>query len=61
MFYELLAVEFVRNLDKMNLNNKASILFSLASADIEAINIIKSAHMICASTLEALKLSHSEE
>ena len=37
---EILAVEFVRNLDKFSLRDKTRILHSLAKADVDASNIL---------------------
>ena len=56
VFYELLAIEFVRNLDLFSLRVKSQILLILACADIDAGSILNTAHTICSSTLEVMSL-----
>ena len=56
VFYELLAIEFVRNLDKVSLKMKSQILYILACVDIDAGSILNTAHTICSSTLEVIRL-----
>ena len=60
LLYEILAVEFVRHLDEFSLQRKVQILKCLASSDIDASNILKAVHTVCASTLEALAISQPD-
>jgi hypothetical protein len=53
-YYELLAVEFAKNLDDINFKSKCEILYYLALADIDSQFIYKTTHNICSSYVEAL-------
>ena len=55
-FYEVLALEFVRNVDKFDFSTKCYILKKLAISDIDASNVIKTAYSIISSSLEAFAL-----
>jgi hypothetical protein len=55
-FYEILALEFVKNIDAFSLDQKAKMLAWIAECDLEASNMIRSAHAVTSSTLEALVL-----
>jgi hypothetical protein len=61
VFYEIVALEFIKNLDAFSFAQKVEIFQILASADIEASSILKTAHTVCSSTLEVLKLQQSED
>lgn len=51
--HEILALEFTKNINDFSLSSKASILYTLAKADVEASSILKTLHAIVASNLEA--------
>lgn len=55
-YYEILALEFVKNINEFSLDRKAEIIAWIAESDLEASNIIRSAHAVTSSTLEALVL-----
>ena len=60
-YYEMLAIEFVKHLDKIPLKNKARLLYWFALADIDSSYILKTCHKLCASFTEAFHLrSHGE-
>ena len=44
MYFEILSIEFVRNFDSFDLDQKTMIFNSIASCDMDATSIIKSAH-----------------
>mmetsp|Transcript_19801 Transcript_19801/g.30531 ORF Transcript_19801/g.30531 Transcript_19801/m.30531 type:complete len:82 (-) Transcript_19801:237-482(-) len=56
LMFEVLAIEFVKNLDKLDLQKKATALRLFAQVDIDASTILRTAHTVCSSTLEALRL-----
>ena len=45
-----------RNIDSFTFEQKCDMMMSLAKTDIDANNILKTVHSVCASTLEALKI-----
>lgn len=53
MYFEILSIEFVRNFDAFDLDQKTMIYNSIASCDMDATSIIKSAHAMIASVFEA--------
>lgn len=61
IFYEVLSVEFIRHIEKFSLEQKTSILECLSWSDIEASNVVRSAHAVVASTLEAFLLSFHQD
>ena len=52
-YYEMLAIEFVKHIDKFNFKNKSRLLYWFALADIDSSYILKTAHKICSSYSEA--------
>lgn len=52
-YYEMLAIEFVKNIDKFSYKNKARLMYWFALADIDSSYILKSAHKLCSSYSEA--------
>lgn len=52
-YYELLALEFVKKVNEHSLKDKAHILAIMANADVDADSLLKTAHMVTASTLQA--------
>lgn len=52
-YYEMLAIEFVKHIDKFSYKNKARLLYWFALADIDSSYILKSAHKLCSSYSEA--------
>ena len=56
ILHEILALEFVKNINHFSLQEKADILVQLARSDIDASNVIQSAHAVVASTLHAFSL-----
>lgn len=59
-FYEILSLQFVRNLDKLSFEEKGEIAWYLAQADVDASTLIKSLHAILASSLEVTKIYSGE-
>ena len=55
-YSEILSIELARNIDCFNFEQKCDMMMSLAKTDIDANNILKTVHSVCASTLEALKI-----
>lgn len=49
----MLAIEFVKHIDKFNFKNKSRLLYWFALADIDSSYILKTAHKICSSYSEA--------
>lgn len=49
----MLAIEFVKHIDKFNFKNKSRLLYWFAMADIDSSYILKTAHKICSSYSEA--------
>ena len=54
IYYEILAVEFAKNIDLFNFKNKCKILYYFALADIDSSHTLKTAHKLCSSYSEAL-------
>ena len=52
-YYEMLAIEFVKHIDKMSFKTKSRLLYWFAIADIDPTYILKTAHKLCASYVEA--------
>jgi len=50
----MLAIEFVKKIERFTLKNKANLLYDFARADIDASYIFKTVHKLCASYAEAL-------
>jgi hypothetical protein len=59
-YYEMLAIEFAKHLDRIKLKDKARLFYWFALADIDSSYILKSAHKVCASFAEAFLLQSSE-
>ena len=59
-YYEMMAIEFVKHIDKFNFKDKTRICFWMALADIDPSYIIKTVHMICASYSEAFMIIDKE-
>jgi hypothetical protein len=57
----MMAIEFVKHIDKFSLKNKTRILCWFAIADIDPSYIIKTAHKLCASYVEAFAYKGSED
>ena len=55
-YYEMFAIEFVKNIEKFNFKTKSRLLYFFALADIDPSYIIKTAHKICAAYSEAFLL-----
>ena len=55
-YNEILSIELARNIDKFSFEEKCDMMYSLAKTDIDANNILKTVHSVCASTLEALRI-----
>lgn len=55
-YNEILSIELARNIDKFSFEEKCDMMYSLAKTDIDANNILRTVHSVCASTLEALKI-----
>ena len=51
-----MSVEVARNIDEFTFEEKCEMMETLARSDIDANNILKTVHSVCASTLEALKI-----
>ncbi len=49
----MLAIEFVKHIDKFNFKNKTRLLYYFALADIDSSYILKTAHKLCSSYSEA--------
>jgi hypothetical protein len=58
-YYEMLAIEFVKHVDKFSLKNKSRLLYWFALADIDSSYIFKTAHKLCASYSEAFLHRHN--
>ena len=56
----MMAIEFVKNIDKFTFKNKTRMFYWLALADIDASYIIKSIHKVCASYSEAFLMKDNE-
>ena len=55
----MLAIEFVKHIDKFSFKNKSLLLYWFALADIDPSYIIKTAHKLCASYSEAFLFKSS--
>jgi hypothetical protein len=59
-YYEILGLEFVKKINKFDLDSKSRILEYLTRADVEASSILRTTHAIVSSTVEALLLQQQQ-